>query len=60
MFQSRDSIKDKYEEHLRNYLQIDEQHVLIDEEVDKYFLETWRHNGHFYWVDFETDKIFYC
>lgn len=61
MFQSRDfkRVEDKYEEHLRNYLQIDEQHVLVDEEVDKYFLETWRHNHHFYWADFKTDKIFY-
>jgi len=43
----------------KDYLKIDINHVLTDKEVDEYFLQTWRHNGHFYWVDFETGKVFW-
>ena len=40
-------------------IQIRENQILIDKEVDAYFLETGRHWDVFYWVDFET-KLTFC
>jgi hypothetical protein len=39
-------------------LQIREDQILVDEEVNAYFLESGRHWGVFYWVDFETKQVF--
>lgn len=48
-------------DHIKSYLKITDREILIDEEMTDYFLnQTWRHNHDCYWVDFETDKIFWC
>ena len=52
---------DRNERRTRQYLTIEKKDVFFDEEVDDYFLnQTWRHNSHFFWADFETGQVFWC